>query len=433
MSPAWIASSFCDGDRPVPGDDFGYYTSARFAQLNFALRGVQKRAVALELPAGLDWAFTFYAALFMGVKVVPIDPLWSSERRSLALESCGLHVTPEWLKDPIGRVRVSVDFPLDWDAPLLELQTSGSSGEPKRVVHTRLSLTAQAVLGGLGVGLGGGSHWMGALPMTHAAGIGVFLRSIAAGTPMTLLPSFEEDKFLATLQADGWMRPPITHISLVPTMLSRLLDAGWARPNRVEAVVVGGAPLSDELRSRALEAGIPVRASWGMTETLGMICVARDADEKGVGRPIPGVEVIANEEGELLVRGPIVAPGLADDQGWFHTGDAGHVDAEGFVHVDGRMGSMIISGGENVFPEAVERALLSSGLVTDAFVTGEADSEWGQRVIASVVTGDPGTTAEEIKASISRLLSPWEVPKEIRLVSEINRNELGKVERRSDA
>jgi O-succinylbenzoic acid--CoA ligase len=212
-------------------------------------------------------------------------------------------------------------------------------------------------------------------------------------------------------------------------MLSRLLDAGWARPEHLEAAVIGGAPLSEDLRGRALDAGIPIRESWGMTETLGMIAVARSDTYSGVGQPLPGVEVRASDAGELLVRGPIVAPGLADAEGWCHTNDAGYVDEEGFIHVEGRLGSMIISGGENVFPEVVERALLATGLLDDVVVSGEADAEWGQRVVAVAVPKSAETTPAAVRDAVAGKLSRYEIPKDIKFAQQIERNQLGKVQR----
>jgi O-succinylbenzoic acid--CoA ligase len=248
---------------------------------------------------------------------------------------------------------------------------------------------------------------------------------------MTLLPRFVEDEFLAVLAGPD-RQPPVSVVSLVPTMLARLLDAGWVHPEGLEAAVIGGAPLSPDLRGRAIVAGIPIRESWGMTETLGMIAVARTDSPRGVGQPLPGVEVRTSNAGELLVRGPIVAPGLADEDGWFHTADAGFVDEQGFVHVEGRLGSMIISGGENVFPEVVERALLATGLLDDVIVSGEADLEWGQRVVAEAVPKASDITPEQVREAAAGKLARWELPKEVRIVDQIERTPMGKIERGTD-
>ncbi len=431
-SPRGIPSTVSDGRRTVVGDDFGYYTSARARQLVRERGNDPRLGIALELPAGHDWAFTAYATLYLGLTIVPVDPRWPEERRRVALDSCAVHVTPDSVRPPIGVQREWVDpRPLDLDVPALELQTSGSSGVPTRVVHSRRSLAAQAILGARVMRLDLYSHWLSALPMTHAAGIGVFIRSLAGGGSMTLLPHFVEDEFLARLAAPD-RQPPVSVVSLVPTMLTRLLDAGWVRPEGLEAAVIGGAPLGAELRVRAIEAGIPIRESWGMTETLGMISVARTDTYSGVGQPLPGVEVRASDAGELLVRGPIVAPGLSDEEGWFHTNDSGYVDERGFIHVEGRVGSMIISGGENVFPEAVERALLATGLLEDVLVSGEADPEWGQRVVADAVPKLPTTTPSEVRDAVIDQLARWELPKEITFVEQIKRDKLGKVVRHSN-
>jgi len=422
---------------------------ARFAQERAEWirreRGDDPRTgVALEVEGGSEWLVMAWAAWFLGLRVVPVDPRWSPARREFALGGCSVHVTADDLSDfmMFSSTGVSSVQPpevairaTDRNLAALEIQTSGSSGEPKRVVHSRFSMMAQGMLGAEALGLTSSDEWLAPVPVTHAAGIGAFLRAFSAGAGTTLIPEFDLDWVLNRLSHKDESysaSETVSVVSLVPTTLVRLLDAGLRKPPALKAAVIGGAPLSDELKSRALEAGVPVRASWGMTETLGMISVARTDLDKGCGRPLPGVEVVSDDQGQLLVRGPIVAPGLAGPDGWLHTGDAGYIDDEGFVHVEGRVGSMIISGGENVFPEVVEKALLETGLVTDAFVTGEPDPDWGQRVVAFVVPKSAETQSGEVREAVSSALAPWEIPKDIRFEESINRNELGKVGRGSD-
>ena len=434
LSPAWIVSSCGDNNRVVVGDDYGYYSEGASLRLLHLANKHGSGPVAFDFPVSLTWIFYAYAALFLGLKIVPIDPRWPESRRQAAIARCSIHLTADVVDDfPLGRNRTDTR-PIDWSVDALELETSGSSGEPKRIVHTRTSLAAQAVLGGRAVGLHADSHWVSALPMTHASGLGVMVRSLVAGSAMTVLPEFDPEQFISVLkgQGDRWRRPA-TVISLVPTMLERLLDFGFMPEENLESVILGGAPLDDDLRGRALEARIPVRESWGMTETLGMISLAPRPFTPGAGIPLRGVDVRADASGELLVRGPIVAPGLAGEDGWFRTGDAGFIDEHGFVHVTGRIGSLIISGGENVHPEAVERGLLVTGLVADAHVFGRPDREWGQVVVAKVVVSDSATTGEQVRSAVRNLLSPWEVPKEIELVDSVDRNELGKLDRSSNA
>ncbi len=422
---------------------------ARFAQERAEWirreRGDDPRTgIALEIEGGSEWLLMAWAVWFLGLRVVPVDPRWSPARRDLALGGCAVHVTADDLSDftvfssmgvsPVQPPEVAVRAPKQ-SLAALELQTSGSSGEPKRIVHSRLSMMAQGVLGAEALGLTSTDEWLAPVPVTHAAGVGAFLRAFAVGASTTLIPEFDLDWVLKRLSHQDGSHPAsdsVSVVSLVPTTLVRLLDAGLHMPLDLKAAVIGGAPLSEELKARALEAGVRVRASWGMTETLGMISVARTNLDKGCGRPLPGVEVVSDEQGQLLVRGPIVAPGLAGADGWFHTGDAGYIDEEGFVHVEGRVGSMIITGGENVFPEVVENALLQTGLVTDALVTGESDPDWGQRVIAFVVPKSAETQPGEVRGAVSKALTPWEIPKEIRFEESINRNELGKLKRTSD-
>jgi acyl-CoA synthetase (AMP-forming)/AMP-acid ligase II len=152
-----------------------------------------------------------------------------------------------------------------------------------------------------------------------------------------------------------------------------------------------------------------------MTETCSQIWT---------GRPLPGVEIDTSPEGELLVRGPMVAPGAIADDGWLHTGDRGSIDAEGNLQVDGRIADTIVTGGENVAAAEVEEALLSHPGVEDVAVVGRPDPEWGQAVTAFVVGA---VDAGELRAHARTRIAGYKVPKAIRAIEEIPRNAAGKI------
>jgi O-succinylbenzoic acid--CoA ligase len=222
----------------------------------------------------------------------------------------------------------------------------------------------------------------------------------------------------------GLMDPArrITLVSLVPTMLARLLDAGLADPPTLRWALLGGGPISPPLLERAAAAGVPVAPTYGMTEACSQIAT--------FGWPLPGVELRLAAE-EILVRGPIVSAGAVAEDGWLHTGDLGRFDARGRLEISGRKADTIVSGGENVAPAEVEAALLSHPAVADAAVFGLADPEWGEAVAARVVPRDGAAlSAEELRAHCAARLARFKVPKEVRFCDELPRTPSGKLLRR---
>ena len=168
---------------------------------------------------------------------------------------------------------------------------------------------------------------------------------------------------------------------MVPTMLARLLEAGLREPPTLRWVLLGGGPIAPALLERAEAAGVPVAASYGMTEACSQIATA--------GWPLLGTELALGPDGEVLVRGRTVAVGALSDDGWLHTGDRGAFDAEGRLQIEGRLADTIVTGGENVSPVEVEAVLLEHPEVRDAAVLGRPDPEWGEAVVALVMLRDP--------------------------------------------
>ena len=163
------------------------------------------------------------------------------------------------------------------------------------------------------------------MPLAHVGGLSIQLRSAIYGTAVVLHDRFDTDRALAAL-----MDPEagITLVSLVPTMLSRLLDAGLREPPSLRRVLLGGGPIAPALLTRAADAGVPVSPSFGMTETCSQI--ATD------GYALLGAELRIATDGEVLVRGRAVAAGALADDGWLHTGDLGELDASGRLAIVGR-------------------------------------------------------------------------------------------------
>ncbi len=258
------------------------------------------------------------------------------------------------------------------------LRTSGSTGRPKAVELSRRALRASAHA--THDRLGGPGQWVLNLPPTYVAGLQVLFRSVVAGTE----PVLQTGSLADTVAA---MTGPRRYVSLVPTQLRRLLEDSreLAALARFDAVLVGGGPLWPEVRAAAEASGVRVVQTYGMAETCGG-CVYD-------GRPLAGVEVRIDHDGQVLLRGPVLFDGYADDpartaevlgDGWLRTQDLGRLDDDGRLWVLGRVDSVIISGGVNVPAEAVEAMIARHPDVVSTVVVGVPDPEWGERVTAVV-------------------------------------------------
>jgi O-succinylbenzoic acid--CoA ligase len=226
---------------------------------------------------------------------------------------------------------------------------------------------------------------------------------------------FDAERVKRTLEAGE-----VTLASLVPTMLVRLRDAGLESAPGLRAIALGGGPIPAGLLDWAAEAGIPVTPVYGMTETSSQVVAGSP------GRPLEGVELRIGAGGEILVRGPMVAPGAAGADGWLHTGDLGRLDGDGRLRVEGRLKELIVTGGENVAPLEVEQALLAHPAVADAAVVGRPDPEWGEAIAAFVVLREPARE-DELRAWCRARLAPYKVPKRIEPVEALPRTAAGKL------
>jgi O-succinylbenzoic acid--CoA ligase len=323
--------------------------------------------------------------------------------------------------------------PYDWvkDESHLRLFTSGTTGTPKVVRITPRMVVASAIASAFRLGVTPGDRWYDPLSIHHTGGIAPLYRATLYGTAVVLRDGFDAATLLADLAAYD-----VTGVSLVPTMLRRVLDAtddppeagdgtddqratgpatgegstGGAvgLPDSLRTVLLGGAPASESLLRDCRERGVPVHPTYGTTETASQVATARPAEALDpahfgtVGRPLlwtrvtvvdDGEPVPPGEPGELVVNGPTVTPGYYGDEAataesfgeyGFHTGDVGRLD-DGRLTVLGRLDDRILTGGENVDPGEVADVLRSHPGVREAAVVGLPDEEWGERVAALVV------------------------------------------------
>lgn len=310
---------------------------------------------------------------------------------------------------------------------LARLYTSGTSGAPRAVDLTRENFLYSAIGTAFGLGVAPTDRWLCCLPLHHVAGFSILTRSALYGIGVVMHDGFDEDRVAASLEEDE-----VTLVSLVATQLIRLLqaDVDLRTPG---AIVMGGGPVPLEAIEEATGRGATVIQVYGMTETTSQVTLLETADAErkagSAGRALLGAEV-RTEEGEILVRGPVVAPGSLAEDGWLHTGDLGTIDAEGYLWVDGRKDDLIVTGGENVMPERVEEAIKSHPDVADAAVVGRPDPEWQQAVTAIVVMR-PGARedAESLRAHCAQELAGYEVPKAFAFVPDLPRTASGKLMR----
>ena len=374
----------------------------------------------------------------LSVPVGPAEPAVVSELTRMlrgALDGSGPAVAPIGLHD--GRAPdVAATVP---EQVALVVNTSGSTGEPRRVM-----LDAEALMGSACATherLGGPGRWVLALPAQHVAGLQVLIRSLVAGTAPAVLPTDRFDPVAAASVLVAARHPDVPlYTSLVPTQLHRILARaeGTALPAElrpwtdVDAILVGGAATAPGLLDRARDLGLHVVTTYGMTETAGG-CVYDGVPLTGVRVRIDGTVHLA---GPVLARGYLGRPDLDtafqmhDDVRWFHTGDLGTL-ARGVLHVRGRVDDVVVTGGVKVAPAAVEAAIAAVRGVGEVCVVGVPDDEWGQVVTAVVVParGAPAPTLAALRDAVVPTLGPAAAPRRLVLADALPQRGPGKVDR----
>ncbi len=369
--------------------------------------------VGLALPAGADFVAALHGCWYAGAVAVPIDLRLSAEERAIRAAGAAMVVDRPLQLRPWGVSNMSFEP----DAVATVMHTSGTTAAPRPVELTYGNWQWSALGSAVALGLDQDERWLCPMPLVHVGGLSIPIRSAIYGTTAVLLERFDVGQVLALL-ADGAQR--ITLVSLVPTMLARLLDAGLRAPPTLRWALLGGAPIAPALLERARDAGVPVAATYGMTEACSQIATH--------GHPLVGAELRTASDGELLVRGPMIAPGALDQGGWLHTGDLAELGQRGSVRIIGRKADTIITGGENVAPAEVEDALLGHPAVADAAVQARPDPEWGEAVIATVVLRDGcSIDPETLRAHCASRLARYKVPKAIEFADELPRTSSGKL------
>ena len=428
-----------------------------YRQLDRQLSVVQQQLAASGLQPGdhlasigansLALILLAWGCLRAGVVFCPLNPRQPraqlhAQLQQLDAKACWL--APEWRADPGAATDGEPDRP--WPCPLLALEsglnpadpnpeatadtdadaensawldtqqlsnlilTSGSSGTPKAVAHTLAAHWASAEGSARAIPLQPVDGWLLSLPLFHVGGYAIPWRCFLAGASL-VLP--DPDCSLSEHLLGG----SITHLSLVPTQLYRLLQTpGFSfGQTRLRHLLLGGAPIPQALVAACQAQGLSPQVSYGLSEMATQVCTRYAAtDSSAVGTPLPGRE-LKLVDGEICVRGATLFSGYyhagalqpaLDAEGWFHTGDLGEFSADGDLLVLGRRDNRFISGGENIQPELIEQALLQHADVQQALVVPLADAEWGMTPVAFI---DWQPTAEHAHGSEQALtdLAPW--------------------------
>jgi acyl-CoA synthetase (AMP-forming)/AMP-acid ligase II len=349
----------------------------------------------------------------------------------------------------------------DPDAVAIWLFTSGTTGEPKAALlrHRHLATYVLTTLEFMSASPDEAA--LVSVPPYHVAGITAVLSSTYVGRRIVYLPQFDAKEWVDVAQ-----REQITHAMVVPTMLGRILDAveasGTELPHLAHLSYGGGRmPMAVVERAMALLPGVGFVNAYGLTETSSTIAVLGPEDHRlaaastdprvrarlgSVGRPLPTLEleirdpggspVPPGQSGEIYVRGEQIAgeyesANALADTGWFPTNDAGYLDEEGYLFVEGRLDDVIVRGGENISPGEIESVLLEHPAVQDAAVVGVPDDEWGECPAAVVVVRDDSEVSPiELHGWVRERLRSTRAPVVVELRTELPHNETGKLLRR---
>ncbi|MEG0009611.1 MAG: AMP-binding protein [Aeromonas sp.] len=290
--------------------------------------------------------------------------------------------------------------------------TSGSSGTPKAVVHNLANHLASARGSAALIPLDEACGWLLSLPLFHVGGYAILFRVFLASASLVLDDRSQPLK--ARLESQ-----PVTHLSLVPTQLWRLLAQGFDPANtRLRELLLGGAAIPQPLVSRLEGLGLIPKVSYGLSEMGSQVCTGQPTGAGVVGKPLPGRELCIHQ-GEICVRGATLFAGYfkagqlarpLDEEGWFHTRDKGHFTEHGELVVEGRLDNLFISGGENIQPETIEQRLVDHPAVAQALVVPIPSDEWGQRPAAFIDWHGEPVSHAELTAWIRAALPGYMVP-----------------------
>ncbi|TLU87782.1 MAG: o-succinylbenzoate--CoA ligase [Chlorobium sp.] len=347
---------------------------------------------------------------FQGMNTTTISSILDLDSQNTALDA------PISIPD---NAALSIDESVEkMNQPVTIIHTSASSGAPKAAVHSFANHWYSALGSNENIPFGAGDCWLLSLPIFHIGGYSLLFRSLISGGALAL--GNPDESLGQSLQ-----NFPLTHLSVVPTQLYRLLadKASTARLQTMKAVLLGGSSAPKSLIEEAVRQHIPLYLSYGSTEMSSQIATS-PAPIQGIqensGKLLPYRELKVLKDGEIVVKGACLFQGYlmegkiepqTDQEGWFHTSDIGTIADDKTITVAGRQDNMFISGGENIHPEEIEKALMEINGVVEALVVPVNDDEYGQRPVAFIKTieeniPDEVTLTKAMHSIAGKLKSP---------------------------
>lgn len=492
MEPFWPSTDWLSARSAISPDTTALEVSGRsfsFGRLDamvsslcgyFARQGVGKGDhVGMFMPNSLAAVCTIFATARMGAVLVPLNIRLTAEELAwqirsshctrvicqapidkrvdqATLERISIHSTPattgefeEWVETLPANPAHLFDPVLPGSLQAI-IFTSGTTGFPKGAMITFGNHFWSAIGSAFRLGILPDDRWLACLPLYHVGGLAILFRSCLYGTTVVLHNGFEIDTVLGSLAQNT-----ITLISLVPTMLGRLIECGLSgrKAPGLRLVLLGGAAASVELLTKASAAALPIAVTYGLTEACSQVATSMPSSVKSkpgcAGRPLLFTEIIILDEeghetapnipGEITIKGPTIMAGYYDDiqateavlwNGYLHTGDIGFKDEDGDLWVLDRRSDLIVSGGENVYPAEVERVLRTHPSVKAACVVGLPHPEWGRQVVAMVVPNEPkDISAEELIDYSRNHLAGYKQPRLIFFADALPLTASGKVRR----
>ncbi len=379
--------------------------------------------VALVAPNSPALVLALMALVRMGAVAAPvnhrfpashIDGVLARLNPAMTLDEAKLEA---FVADALVRTGATFTAATEMERPVSIIHTSASSGKPKAAMHSLNNHYFSAKGSAQNLPFGPGDCWLLSLPLYHVGGYSMLFKCLLGGGALAV-PS--PDAALA----ESLTRFPVTHLSLVPTQLYRMLraDGGPERLRSLRALLLGGSAVSAPLLREAICERVPLYLTYGSTEMSTQVTTSPGPVTETQGNSgvvLPYREVAISVDGEILVKGECLFMGYLDNgelreardkNGWFHTGDMGELSKDGWLTVLGRKDSMFISGGENIHPEEIEKALTSIEGIEEAVVVPAPDAEYGMRPVAWVKARndapDDATIIASLKSTLGKLKTP---------------------------
>ena len=400
--------------------------------------------VAIVAPNSPSMFLLLTALLRMGAVAAPVNNRFPERQIQGVLQRLGPKMTlvdpvadhigsgstvelQQFVANSLAGASANFQAAIAMERPVSVIHTSASSGKPKAALHSFSNHWHSATGSAMNLPFGPGDCWLLSLPLYHVGGYSMIFKCLLGGGSIAV-PALDN------LLTESLARFPVTHLSLVPTQLYRILrtPGGGDLLRELKAVLLGGSAVSTPLLVEAIREKIPFYVSYGSTEMSTQVSASpRPITEihADSGAILPYREARIALDGEILVRGLCLFTGYLDEgrlrtatdtEGWFHTGDMGSISQEGLLTVLGRKDSMFVSGGENIHPEEIEKALTAVVGIEEAVVVPSPDMEYGTRPLAWIRTSDDKIGPDDalIAASVGKMLGRLKTPSSFNRVSE---------------